>query len=1147
MAAAVRLCYVCSICSGRTCLKMKIPARILVFAVSLLFFLVVVFPSKVTGSNPPTITIHFDQISLEGDVLTLPFSVSSDEALSSVILHYEGNGTNVDTTPFQDGDGTYQGKLIFLSFDPLSLTWYIKTTDAQGNITKTGKQIATNVETDALYGDVVINEFVSDPVSGSEEWVEFYNKSSKSLDLAYWTVTDNTGSAKFVCTTDCQIAPNQFFAIKSPVGLNNDGDQIILRNPIGNDIDQVVYGNFDDGNKEDNLQKPSKGKSLGRYPDGSTEFRVFNSPTRSEKNKDETEEDLGITFTLPPTVTAGEGFDVPVTVRNADPSGVYYAKAVIGESTESASLRKGYTYNSALDKWLAWNGPWEDMPTFETGTDGAALFTLKSKVAESAAAGNYYYLVRIRKVGTKDNLDSEAQTFSVNAASVTSDTSNSSDDPEVTFSVEDDDLKVNQSFDVKVNIKNAKPLRDYYVKIRLGLEEGKLSDGRTYNSFGDAWLADNASWTKFPVVYTASDGTESITVSAKVASGNPADTYYMGVRIRDKETEDNYDSGTQTISVGAEEEVSNEEDNSDEEGTVLGTLTELPATGGGLFDFGVTSLLVKFWLPVLGWLAIKRLKGCSKLTTVVDKIKHSSKIIFCLFVLLSLLYFTSTLVLSASYPSLAVPDGYELKEGEVDHLGGTLEIFDTRSAAISFKPDFDFDLAGFATFVYSYEKYYGKLDPSVFELSIYEGLMEHANLDIPLQTNTKCLLATVVEGSAGGAPTYQLFFAFDPIEVKAGQDYTAILTTTETTIGRYRFWIRSDYYDGFFLTFNPLTQKFKNPTSGNIGAPFGLYVLEGWQGTPPRFHPVVLIHGMGGRPSDWSLPEQDYVSLIREMYATDEDFSYPPTWIHTYYYGNVGWEYNYQGDIREIALGLEAVVDDLATRYAESFGETLESLESRDEDRVVDIVGYSMGGLVARQYLIKHQDNHHIRKLVTVAAPHQGSFWMGLDDSLSTLPKIGESLESAVNDLVYKAFDRFDKNGQPLSPNSTAAQQLIPDSEFLDYLNMVEWAPLDVDYSVIYGDIKVNLRERLFFLEFHKELSIGDFAVLVDSARTIPAVVPKEFSFEEEADIPLVLYKKTELVKLVLEIPSIDVLRFSHFSLLRQTEIKDTIIDILST
>jgi|GEM_PF-1109945 len=173
-------------------------------------------------------------------------------------------------------------------------------------------------------------------------------------------------------------------------------------------------------------------------------------------------------------------------------------------------------------------------------------------------------------------------------------------------------------------------------------------------------------------------------------------------------------------------------------------------------DARLTDVFIDASAALLVWLFIKR-------SRVLSMAKPLTKVI-----LLSLLLLISSPVKAASYPSFSVPEGYELKEGEIDHLGGVIELFDTRAAAISFKPDFNFDLAGFATFVYSYEKHYGELDPSVFSLSIYEKAMEHVNLGLPPLSNAKRLITTVVEGNAGEAPTYQLFFGFEPIPVKAG-------------------------------------------------------------------------------------------------------------------------------------------------------------------------------------------------------------------------------------------------------------------------------------------------------------------------------------------------------------------------------------------
>jgi pimeloyl-ACP methyl ester carboxylesterase len=575
-------------------------------------------------------------------------------------------------------------------------------------------------------------------------------------------------------------------------------------------------------------------------------------------------------------------------------------------------------------------------------------------------------------------------------------------------------------------------------------------------------------------------------------------------------------------------------------------------------DARASDVLVDTLAALLGWLVIRYFRnfhGSFKSTAVVGKLKD-------IFPLLLFLLGCGLLrgypcpglcpkiipAQAANIPSFAVPDGYELKEGEIDHLSATIELYSTQGVAINFRPDFDFGLAGFATFVYSNEKYYGQLDPSVFTLAVYEGVMARAKLDECWVCKAWPSETTIVEGSLRTGLNYQLFFGFEPREVKSGQNYTAILTTTEPVRGRYRFWLRNLYYDGYALTFDPTTQTFSHPSAASVAAPFGLFVREGWQGTPPRFHPVILIHGMGGRPTDWSLPEQDYVSLLREMYARDGDFDYPASWIHTYHYGNVNGEYNYQGDIREIAEGLEDVVNDLATRYAESFGETLEGLESRDEDRVVDIVGYSMGGLVGRWYLVRHQDNHHIRKLVTIATPHEGIYWLGRKEGVGTLPRVGPELEEAISDVADMVIDALDKSGQSISVESEAALEMVPNSEFYHFLNLVEWTPVDVQYYTIYGDIDINLKQKVFFFTLEKKVALGDVLIFSESASTIPAVTPERFGYNEDWTFPVGMAISPDGVSAKFYLESLDItnFRFWHLGILHQPEIKDKTIEILS-
>jgi len=136
--------------------------------------------------------------------------------------------------------------------------------------------------------DVVINEFVSDPVDGEEEWIELYNNTEKEIDLTEWKVEEGSGALTTISGT---ILAKDFFVIEKIRGyLNNSGDIIILK--YGEKIiDQVTYGDWDDGNKEDNAPMTKNPNSVSRISDGydtdqdNNDFRVSTTPTKGKSNK----------------------------------------------------------------------------------------------------------------------------------------------------------------------------------------------------------------------------------------------------------------------------------------------------------------------------------------------------------------------------------------------------------------------------------------------------------------------------------------------------------------------------------------------------------------------------------------------------------------------------------------------------------------------------------------------------------------------------------------------------------------------------------------------------------------------------------------------------------------------------------------------
>ncbi len=147
--------------------------------------------------------------------------------------------------------------------------------------------------------DVIINEFVSDPISGGKEWVEFYNSTDEKINLDGWRIEDNARSKPLKGEIDSK----EFFVLEiSGSFLNNGGDRIVLFDNTDKDgdekdqeIDSVFYGNYkgDDNNhlSIDNAPATDDPNSVALKKDGesdrkdSEDFAVTSIPTPGEKNK----------------------------------------------------------------------------------------------------------------------------------------------------------------------------------------------------------------------------------------------------------------------------------------------------------------------------------------------------------------------------------------------------------------------------------------------------------------------------------------------------------------------------------------------------------------------------------------------------------------------------------------------------------------------------------------------------------------------------------------------------------------------------------------------------------------------------------------------------------------------------------------------
>ncbi len=170
-----------------------------------------------------------------------------------------------------------------------------------------GEGATTSPQSLAKYklGDIVINEFVSDPADGEVEWIELYNTTEKEINLDGWTIEEGSGAKTNLTGIIAASGDGKFMVIEKPKGnLNNNGDIIILRDASGKLIDQVAYGNWNDGNADNNAPVANDPSGVARKFDGhnsfnnAEDFAVTAAPTKGASNiiKEEDSELGGFDF-----------------------------------------------------------------------------------------------------------------------------------------------------------------------------------------------------------------------------------------------------------------------------------------------------------------------------------------------------------------------------------------------------------------------------------------------------------------------------------------------------------------------------------------------------------------------------------------------------------------------------------------------------------------------------------------------------------------------------------------------------------------------------------------------------------------------------------------------------------------------------------
>jgi hypothetical protein len=108
-----------------------------------------------------------------------------------------------------------------------------------------------------------INEIMAAPETGEDEWVELYNPTLTPVNLSGWTLEEGAGQSTELFGT----ITNDGYLVFDKNNLNNSGDIILLKDATGNVVDEISYGNWDDGDTEDNAPATDRGETLSLIDD----------------------------------------------------------------------------------------------------------------------------------------------------------------------------------------------------------------------------------------------------------------------------------------------------------------------------------------------------------------------------------------------------------------------------------------------------------------------------------------------------------------------------------------------------------------------------------------------------------------------------------------------------------------------------------------------------------------------------------------------------------------------------------------------------------------------------------------------------------------------------------------------------------------
>lgn len=213
-------------------------------------------------------------------------------------------------------------------------------------------------------------------------------------------------------------------------------------------------------------------------------------------------------------------------------------------------------------------------------------------------------------------------------------------------------------------------------------------------------------------------------------------------------------------------------------------------------------------------------------------------------------------------------------------------------------------------------------------------------------------------------------------------------------------------------------------------------------------YPILLLHGLGQKAEVWN----DANAV--KFYKTDLGLGFGGTIKFT-----------------KGSLKLVGTSDKTSDFFTVSFSSPHDSIGgwTRELSRAIDfvrqktnadkviLIGYSMGGVAARYHLLLKPTNHHVKRLITIGSPHQGSGYAKVYNwKTAVLKGLADNPNPISRAVLESAKFTLEKMEQGVPFESPAVGDL---REFNDYglflYNINRMAhPGDVEYISVIGKVE---------------------------------------------------------------------------------------------